>query len=45
MLSRGNILLLFVLLVQLVLLAISVATSSGGQARLVEPIRIGHERR
>lgn len=38
MLSRGNLLLLVVLLAQLVLLAISVATSSGGQARLVEPI-------
>ncbi len=38
MLSRSNILLLVVLLVQAVLLAISVATSFGGQARLVEPI-------
>lgn len=41
MLSRGNVLLLVVLLVQLVLLAISVATSSGGQARLIQPILIG----
>ena len=41
MLSRGNILLLVVLLVQLVLLAIAVATSSGGHARQVEPILIG----
>ncbi len=38
MLSRGNFLLLAVLLVQLVLLALSVATSSGGQARLIESI-------
>ena len=41
MLSRGNILLLVVLLVQLVLLAIAVATSAGGHARQVEPILIG----
>jgi len=41
MLSRGNVLLLVILLVQLALLAIAVATSSGGQARLVEPIVIG----
>ena len=41
MLSRGNVLLLVVLISQLTLLAISVATSSGGQARLVEPILTG----
>lgn len=41
MLSRGNVLLLVLLVIQVVLLAISVATSSGGQARLVEPILPG----
>lgn len=41
MLSRGNVLLLVVLLGQLALLAISVVISSGGQARLVQPILAG----
>lgn len=41
MLSRGNVLLLVVLLIQVVLLAISIATSSSGQARLVEPLLPG----
>ncbi len=38
MLSRSNVLLFFVLGVQLVLLVLSVLTSAGGQARPVEPI-------
>lgn len=41
MLSRSNVLLLVLLVVQLVLLAISVITTSGTQARPVEPIVAG----
>ncbi len=41
MLRRGNVLLLVLLLVQLVLLAISVLTSSGTEARPLEPILAG----
>ncbi|MDE2777822.1 MAG: DUF4340 domain-containing protein [Chloroflexota bacterium] len=41
MLSRSNVLLLVLLVVQLVLLAISVITTSGTQAPTVEPIVLG----
>ena len=41
MLSRGNMLLLVILVVQVVLLAIAVVTSSGTQGRPVEPILSG----
>ena len=41
MVSRGNLLLLAILVLQLVLLAVSVVTTSGTEARPVEPILAG----